>query len=389
EDTPVTFTVDVADVDSETLTVSVVEDSAVRGVATVDNKYEVTFVPDPDWHGDSAVDVIVSDGDLSSEALTVPILVTSVNDHPVLTVPAFELDEDSETTVTVNVTDVEDDWAERVLNVEITSGPGKGTLEADGKTFTYTGNADANGSDTFLLSVTDFDGAVAEVLVPVLINPVNDVPTHAQCDDVSVESGSEIAIDVALCGADIDGDVLTVADDAMVSNNGTAVIEDGMIVFAPADGYIGRTAVGFFLTDGTDSVETSIAIQVTEKVNPYIGTAGKDGQLVRIYSAMLGRLPDSKGFTYWSGQLEDGMTVQQLIRYFGTSDEFLNTYGDRLVSDSDADWIEFVYTEILERPSDAKGRAYWTDQLAGGLSRADMVTFFAESSEYKTQTQTL
>lgn len=60
-----------------------------------------------------------------------------------------------------------------------------------------------------------------------------------------------------------------------------------------------------------------------------------------------------------------------------------------MVSDSDADWIEFVYNEILERPSDAKGRAYWTDQLAGGLSRAEMVTFFAESSEYKTQTQTL
>jgi len=224
-------------------------------------------------------------------------------------------------------------------------------------------------------------------MVEVSVTPVNDDPTAADCDPTSVVNNSEVEFDPRVCGSDIDGDELTVVEESVEATNGTAAVVDGMVVFTPAAGYVGEAEVRFLLSDGEgEPAESSIQVEIT---SPYVGVGGQDGQLVRIYSAMLGRLPDDLGFAYWTEMMDQGVQLSDLVTYFGTSEEFGNIYGDRLLEDTNEEWIEFVYSEILDRSSDEAGKAYWVGLLESGeATREEIVVFFAESEEYKLRTQT-
>jgi hypothetical protein len=261
----------------------------------------------------------------------------------------------------------------------------EGTAEIVEGAVVYTPAADETGADEFQLIVTDFDGGSVSTFAQVSITPVDDDPMPATCESMSVLNNVAIDFDPSVCGTDIDGDELTVVPESLEATNGTAAIEDGMVVFTPRSGFVGVAEVRFLLSDG-DGVPAEATMQF-EVTSPYVG--GSDGQLVRIYSAMLGRLPDEIGFDYWSGMLNDGMQLSDMITYFGTSEEFSNTYGDRLIEDSNEEWIEFVYGEILERGSDEAGKAYYLGLLNDGeATREEIVVFFAESEEYKQKTQT-
>src|SRR5690606_23838105 len=93
------------------------------------------------------------------------------------------------------------------------------------------------------------------------------------------------------------------------------------------------------------------------------------------------RPPDTSGIDYWVGRMEGGMAETQIAAFFASSREFLTRYG-RL---SDAAFVDRMYTNVLGRPPDAPGRAYWIDQLRRGMSRGKVVLLFAFSGEYRRQ----
>ena len=66
---------------------------------------------------------------------------------------------------------------------------------------------------------------------------------------------------------------------------------------------------------------------------------------------------------------------------FAESAEFIATYG----ATSDEQFVDLVYANVMGRPADADGRAYWLQQLATGLSRGEMMTGFSESVEFVTK----
>jgi len=73
-----------------------------------------------------------------------------------------------------------------------------------------------------------------------------------------------------------------------------------------------------------------------------------------------------------------------MVKHFAASPEFISIYGNRIADDSDQEWADFVYAEIMGRSADAGGEAFWLEMLeAGTYSRAAMVVVFSQSPEYR------
>ncbi|ASP22266.1 bifunctional hemolysin/adenylate cyclase [Antarctobacter heliothermus] len=103
------------------------------------------------------------------------------------------------------------------------------------------------------------------------------------------------------------------------------------------------------------------------------------GQAFRLYQATLARAPDANGYGFWTEQLADGANYFNVITGFVQSPEFQATYG----SLSDDAFVEMLYNNVLDRASDANGKAVWQAYLDDGATREFVVSHFAESPEFQ------
>ncbi len=106
---------------------------------------------------------------------------------------------------------------------------------------------------------------------------------------------------------------------------------------------------------------------------------GTVAPVVRLYYAHLLRAPQYDGITYWAGVVRDGATIVQVSDEFVLSQEFQNRYGEL----SDAEYVNLVYENVLGRPADDEGLAYWIDLMDKGLSRGAVMASFSDSVEYR------
>lgn len=84
-------------------------------------------------------------------------------------------------------------------------------------------------------------------------------------------------------------------------------------------------------------------------------------QLIELYIATFGRAPDASGLTFWDGHLSSGrLTLEQIAKQFFDATETKERYPQTL---SYADFVDEVYVNVLDRPAEADGKAYWVDRL--------------------------
>jgi hypothetical protein len=98
--------------------------------------------------------------------------------------------------------------------------------------------------------------------------------------------------------------------------------------------------------------------------------------LTELYIAFMNRVPDASGLDYWIGQYKAGASLQQIgsaIYGIASSPQFSAVTG--YSADTTANqFVKQIYANVLGRPDpDAEGLTFWSEQLAGGVSRADMV----------------
>ncbi len=106
------------------------------------------------------------------------------------------------------------------------------------------------------------------------------------------------------------------------------------------------------------------------------------GMAFRLYQTTLDRAPDYAGFDYWTDELKAGANYFDIVAGFVNSPEFQRTYGKV----SDAEFVELLYQNVLDRNSDAGGKAAWMKFLSDGAKREEVVTHFSESPEFKGKT---
>jgi len=97
----------------------------------------------------------------------------------------------------------------------------------------------------------------------------------------------------------------------------------------------------------------------------------------RCYQKILGRASDESGLLNWCGHVStgtrDGAT---LVKSFMDSPEFVNK------GYSNAQAVEILYNTMLDRTSDAPGKAHWTSFLNNGMTKDYIINGFAISNEF-------
>ena len=250
------------EVDGDTVTATLVTGPA-NGALTLNGDGSFTYVPDVDFSGTDSFTYQTSDGELTSNTALVTIVVTPVNDAPVAKDDDYTVGEGTQLTGNVldNDTDIDGDR----LTAEVVSGPSHGslTLNADG-TFTYTPEADYNGTDSFVYSVTDAKNATSNLAtVTINVTPVNDAPV-ATDDSYTTDEGTQLTGNVLGNDTDIDGDTLTVSVGTGPQHGSLTLNADGSFTYAPTGDYHGADEFTYTVSDGQGGTAVgTVSITVT------------------------------------------------------------------------------------------------------------------------------
>lgn len=175
----------------------------------------------------------------------------------------------------------------------------------------------------------------------------------------------------------------------LVSCTGTL---DGKIIAnaAPIDTSTpGRFILTVTAIDGQSNTTVDfITITVNEDrrvlLGQYAGNSGSRGAIARLYMAVFGRQPDDEGHVYWVTQNGVSVSMWDIARLFVASEEFVLTY-DSL---NDEAFLDLLYLNVIGRPADDEGAAYWLALMQGGLDRGGVTLQFSESQEFKNVTKT-
>ena len=109
---------------------------------------------------------------------------------------------------------------------------------------------------------------------------------------------------------------------------------------------------------------------------------GKDqtaGSGYMLYKAAFNRTPDAGGLGFWINKMDVGMGYSSVAQNFVNSTEFKTAFGG--ANPTVNTLATKLYNNVLNRTPDAAGLAFWQEKLTTGWSTADVLGYFATSSE--------
>jgi VCBS repeat-containing protein len=267
-----------------------------------------TYTPDADFNGTDSFTILIDDGNGGTTEQVVSVTVTPVNDAP--TAPAansVSTAEDGASVATaIGASDVDGDTL--TYSQKPGFGPANGSVsfnQAAG-TFTYTPDADFNGSDSFTIVVDDGNGGTAEQVVAVTVTPVNDAPTAPASNSVTTAEDTASTA-TAIDPSDIDGDTLTYSEKTgFEAANGTVTLDqlNGTFTYAPDPDYTGSDSFTILIDDGNGgTTEQVVSVTVTPVNDAPTGITGnlsapEDAVNGIAAGTVVGQDPDSSSFTY-------------------------------------------------------------------------------------------
>ncbi|MBU3730568.1 MAG: DUF4214 domain-containing protein [Beijerinckiaceae bacterium] len=108
-----------------------------------------------------------------------------------------------------------------------------------------------------------------------------------------------------------------------------------------------------------------------------IGPRENAGEAYRMYQAAFNRTPDANGLAGWINFLDQGGEALKMADQFIASTEFNRTYG--LLNNTS--FVQLLYNNVLGRNGEDAGVRGWVDGLNKGMTRAEVLLGFSESSE--------
>ncbi len=106
------------------------------------------------------------------------------------------------------------------------------------------------------------------------------------------------------------------------------------------------------------------------------------GDIGRLYRAFFVRKPDTQGLHEW---INRDLPLAEVAEHFVESQEFRTRYG----SISNADFVELIYQNVLDRAPDEQGRAAWNSRLDEGWTRGQVMIGFSNSPEFRNKVDDL
>jgi len=212
-----------SDVDLDALTTELVSNVS-NGTLTLNANGSFSYVPDADFSGSDSFTYNATDSLLDSNVVTVSITVDAVNDAPTISDVADQSTNEDTATGAIGITVGDVDNAAAGLVVTASSSNQALVTDANlvlggsgtGRTLVATPEADANGTTTITLTVSDGNLTATDTFVLTMVS-INDAPVFeifpsdipAMNEDTSLLTINGTAL--ALRVMDPEGDALTVA----------------------------------------------------------------------------------------------------------------------------------------------------------------------------------
>ena len=223
------------DLDGDRLSVRSVSSPEHGAAEVAADGTNVSYAPDPNYHGLDRFTYVVADGGGLADTATVEVTVTPVNDAPEATDDQATTLEDEAIEIPVldNDTDLDGDR----LSVQSVSPPeyGAAAIAADGTNVSYVPDANYHGPDRFTYVVADPDGLADTASVEVTVVPVNDGPAAVGeiPDQMLDEGGDGVTVELTPFFADIDGDPLVFSAETSSADIVTAAVTGSSLVLVP------------------------------------------------------------------------------------------------------------------------------------------------------------
>lgn len=141
------------------------------------------------------------------------------------------------------------------------------------------------------------------------------------------------------------------------------------------------SSIGQDVLSMTASVAGTSATSVGTKtinvgvLNSAIENTPKNHAIDLFYQALFNRLANADGLAFWASS---NASIGQIANAFMQSSEFTSAYGTKVPN---AFFVNKMYSNILGRPADVAGSAYWKGQLDAGASQAAVLVGIATSAE--------
>jgi len=294
EDGSTTISLTATDPNGQAVTFAITTDPT-NGTATLSGT-DITYTPNANFYGTDSFDYTASNGNYTSEPVTITITVGAVDDgdHTTNDISATT-DEDTPVTLTLDATEVDGDSYSFAIRTQPTNGT-LGTISNN--QVTYTPNDNWNGEDTFTFEATDDKTFNRRNIATatITVNAVNDAPVAndvtASMDEnkIKLETNSFSIVtsqinddnlsiikknssinespafnrffNITLDASDIDGDDLTYTLQSTPSN-GTASLNGKILTYTPTQDYYGDDSLTYKVNDGElDSNTASINITI-------------------------------------------------------------------------------------------------------------------------------
>ena len=200
----------------------------------------------------------ISDGNGGTDDATVLISVAAVNDAPVANNDNVTTLEDTAVTIEVLANDSDVDGDALQVNSALVSDPSDGTVTFSNGTFTYTPNANFNGTDSFVYSISDGNGGTADATVQISVTAVNDAPVAVN-DNVTTSEDTALTIsasELLTNDTDVDNDTLQVDSVSDPSNGSVVVNGDGTFTYTPNADFTGEDSFVYSISDGNEEPPT-------------------------------------------------------------------------------------------------------------------------------------
>jgi VCBS repeat-containing protein len=230
----------------------------------------VTYTPASNYTGPDSFTFKANDGTIDSNVATVAITVTAVNDAPVATNGTLTTLEETPAGGTLGATDVDGDPLTYAIVANGTKGVATMTNAATGA-FTYTPNANANGTDSVTFRAHDAALDSNTATVAITITAVNQAPV-ATSDSYTTNEDTPLTVPVAgvlTNDSDLDGDTLHAVLVSSTAHGALALNANGSFTYTPAANYNGPDSFSYGANDSAlNSNVATVSITVVPVNSP-------------------------------------------------------------------------------------------------------------------------
>jgi VCBS repeat-containing protein len=247
-----------------------------HGTLTASSSGHFVYHPAANYNGPDSFTYKVSDGRGGTDTATVTLTVTSVNDPPVAAADSATTAEDTPVVIDVLANDSDlqggaPNENNTPLSTQIVSGPNHGTLALNpDRTYTYTPDADYNGTDTFSYRAADSLGGLSNVVsVVITVTSVNDPPvanddTGTVAEDGVLNGSSVLGNDTDHKGAPSENNLPLTAQLVGDVSHGTLVLNaNGTYTYTPAADYNGTDSFTYQTVDSLGGVSNTATVNIT------------------------------------------------------------------------------------------------------------------------------